>query len=680
MTGFAHYGDGWKVGLGLTEWIRRLNGRSLRAQSARLAALTLIAVITLTSVVWVGLGSSPRTTMFERELNPAVQALWERADSPAVQEGNPRAWIWGAEPVAMTTEHYPESPTGLRELVYYDKGRLDILDPGGDASSAWYATGALLVTELLSGRVQLGAQRFVERESPAIPLTGDLDQPNPVTYATLAPYSDVYPSAAQSRRIQPAIGAPVTALLQPDGVLNPTGVPDSAVTIAYYDAALGYNVAAPFAEWATAQPYPELYLLGHALSEPYWVDTVLDGQPRRVLVQAFERRILSYTPDNPAGWQVESTNVGLHYRAWRGLEYPEDPVLIPLASGEPFGEELVTAAQAAGIDPFMLAAISRVASGGDPFLEHANGGRGLAAVLADAAERRQLDALLDPTVNAQRAAQTLASWLPTTSEIDWRAVLANYYAGGLPNWDDPALGAFVDGVLATHGQLQALYPPLELDLRSEIVFGGPLSAGPAAYYDPSYTVAWWERTLLYYQSIGVIAPEWAPDPDGYYCVRPGYLPGERLQLRANGVTIECTVGDMVADRDLDGWLNTSRWAVELSWPTFVALGLDKNNWVEVDYPGTWPKSPPPIPPTPEPTPTPSPSPSPTPEATPEATPQPTETPTTPIGVQLPGSPPPPVEATPSPVPTEPPPATTTPEPPPEPSATTEPQPEPTAAP
>lgn len=632
----------------MSEWIRWLNRSSLRSQTARLVALILIAVTTLTSVILVGQGSTPRSTYFERDLDPAVLAVWERTDSPAVLAANPRAWVWGSEPLAMTTEHYPESPTGLRELVYYDKGRLDIVDPTGDPASPWYASGALLVTELLSGRVQLGAERFVERDAPAIPLAGDVDQPNAVTYATLASYSSVYSDNVNLRRTRPAVGNQLTALLQPDGKVNRSGAPESAVTVARYDAALGHNVAAPFVEWVAAQPYPELYLLGHALTEPYWVDTLLNGQPRRVLVQAFERRVLTYTPDNPAGWQVESANVGLHYRAWRGLAYPEDPALMPLASGEPFGEELVAAAMTVGVDPFMLAAISRVASAGDPFVEHANGGHGLTAVPADAAERRQLEALLDPTVNAQRAAQALASWTPTSGELDWRAVLANYYAGGLPNWDDPALNSFVDNVLAAHGELKQLYPPLELDTQSATVFGGPLSAGPAAYYDPSYTVDWWERTLLYYERIGVIAPEWAPDPNGYYCVRPGYLPGERLQLRANGVTIECTVGDMVADRDLDGWLNTSRWAVELSWPTFVALGLDRNNWVEVDYPGTWPKSPPPIPPTPEPTPSPTPSP------TPEATPEPSPTPDTPAVVQLPGTPPP-AEPTPTAVPTEPPP-------------------------
>jgi len=46
-------------------------------------------------------------------------------------------------------------------------------------------------------------------------------------------------------------------------------------------------------------------------------------------VQVFERRVLTYTPSNPSGWQVEAGNVGQHYYAWRyvqlGLTATTDP-------------------------------------------------------------------------------------------------------------------------------------------------------------------------------------------------------------------------------------------------------------------------------------------------------------------------------------------------------------------
>jgi len=35
------------------------------------------------------------------------------------------------------------------------------------------------------------------------------------------------------------------------------------------------------------------------------------------------QRVLTYTPSNPAGWQVEMGNVGRHYYTWRyGVEPP----------------------------------------------------------------------------------------------------------------------------------------------------------------------------------------------------------------------------------------------------------------------------------------------------------------------------------------------------------------------
>ena len=38
---------------------------------------------------------------------------------------------------------------------------------------------------------------------------------------------------------------------------------------------------------------------------------------RDVLIQAFERRALTYVPTNPQGFQVEMANIGQHYFDWR---------------------------------------------------------------------------------------------------------------------------------------------------------------------------------------------------------------------------------------------------------------------------------------------------------------------------------------------------------------------------
>jgi hypothetical protein len=43
---------------------------------------------------------------------------------------------------------------------------------------------------------------------------------------------------------------------------------------------------------------------------------LVGGAPADVLIQCFERRCLTYTPDNAPEWQVESGNVGQHYYRW----------------------------------------------------------------------------------------------------------------------------------------------------------------------------------------------------------------------------------------------------------------------------------------------------------------------------------------------------------------------------
>ncbi|HET9017630.1 MAG TPA: peptidase domain-containing protein, partial [Thermomicrobiaceae bacterium] len=59
------------------------------------------------------------------------------------------------------------------------------------------------------------------------------------------------------------------------------------------------------------------YATGYPITEAYWTTVKVGGVAKRVLVQVFERRVLTYTPSNPAGWQVESGNVGLQYHQWR---------------------------------------------------------------------------------------------------------------------------------------------------------------------------------------------------------------------------------------------------------------------------------------------------------------------------------------------------------------------------
>src|SRR5690606_13465206 len=128
--------------------------------------------------------------------DPAVQSIWSQTDGPVAAGEIARTWIWGPNPIVSTTEYYRESPTGFRSTIYYDKGRLDILDASMSTDDPWYVSGALLSSELLSGEIQLGEQDFVRREPAEIAIVGDYEQPNPVTYASLSKLSSVWSDPA----------------------------------------------------------------------------------------------------------------------------------------------------------------------------------------------------------------------------------------------------------------------------------------------------------------------------------------------------------------------------------------------------------------------------------------------------------------------------------------------------
>jgi hypothetical protein len=59
------------------------------------------------------------------------------------------------------------------------------------------------------------------------------------------------------------------------------------------------------------------YATGLPITEAYWAAVKVEHKYKEVLVQCFERRCLTYTPDNPEGWRVEAGNVGQHYYGWR---------------------------------------------------------------------------------------------------------------------------------------------------------------------------------------------------------------------------------------------------------------------------------------------------------------------------------------------------------------------------
>ncbi|MDQ6908679.1 MAG: hypothetical protein M3176_17790 [Chloroflexota bacterium] len=188
---------------------------------------------------------------------------------------------------------------GMRLVQYFDKGRMELTVPGGSVTSG------LLVKEMISGRTQMGDATF-ENHSPArIPVAGDLDNLFPL-------YSDLTaPLPPQPR----AAGSSVQTELTPNGPqAAPSAPQDAAAAIATTDNATGIAIPRIFVDF---RERVGLQVVGLAITQPFWVQVRVGGVQRQVLMQAFERRVLTYNPANPDPFKVEFGNVGQHYYRWR---------------------------------------------------------------------------------------------------------------------------------------------------------------------------------------------------------------------------------------------------------------------------------------------------------------------------------------------------------------------------
>jgi hypothetical protein len=254
---------------------------------------------------------------------PAFQRLWQRTDEPVKQGRGNHSWIWGPQPFTATIgEWYIEGPGQSRAIQYFDKGRMEINNPAGNPNDPWYVTSGLLTRDMIDGRVQIGNGDYVVMPPAPIPVAGDPTAGFP-TYADLRPY------VRAPQRF--ALGAYVTDRLTPSGKqFAPEFAGLAAAQITHV---VPSNYGVPKAFWdflnqsgtiytngrfTTATPLIDwLYVAGYPIGDAFWVRVPVAGVQRDIMVQPFERRLLTYNPANPPRYQVEMGNVGLHYYRWR---------------------------------------------------------------------------------------------------------------------------------------------------------------------------------------------------------------------------------------------------------------------------------------------------------------------------------------------------------------------------
>ncbi len=261
---------------------------------------------------------------------PAFNRTWERTDQPVASGQVNRTWMWGPSPNSpLLLEYYADSPDSERLVQYFDKSRMEINNPDGDPNSIWYVTNGLLVVEMTSGEIQTGDHESIYWGPADVNVAGDSDDPLAPTYETISwniedghTYSDGQPIGAvidwfgynpslSDEWADYLMGYGVTA-----GPYSPeTGKHTASVFWEFMTSeALVYESGGYFEDLLFVNPY---YATGLPIDQAWWAEVKVAGTYKWVLIQCFERRCLTYTPDNPSGWQVEAGNVGQHYYTWR---------------------------------------------------------------------------------------------------------------------------------------------------------------------------------------------------------------------------------------------------------------------------------------------------------------------------------------------------------------------------
>jgi hypothetical protein len=252
--------------------------------------------------------------------HPGFSQVWEKADAPVADRWARRSWLWGPEPIFAGQEAYSAAPDGKRLVQYYDKSRMEINNPGVDPNDPYYVTNGLLVVEMIGGHIMLDDTNPVTATIPCtLTVAGDPRKDNPLTpdYAALAGVASIHGENRAAGRV----GQPVDGTLDVHGTVGKDAKNASLSKYASYVPDTGHNVPDVFWTYLTGMEktygFDWKFVVGYPITEAYWTQMRVSGKDYPVLVQAYQRRVLTYTPAFPPEWRVQQGNVGQHYFEWR---------------------------------------------------------------------------------------------------------------------------------------------------------------------------------------------------------------------------------------------------------------------------------------------------------------------------------------------------------------------------
>jgi Tol biopolymer transport system component len=257
--------------------------------------------------------------------DPGFWYQWRTSDLPVANGQTQRSWLWGPTAIYSGTEAYAEAPGGQQQVVYFDKGRMDLPNPNPPQPTRFLVVPGALARDMVMGQIATGATATEARQSPDIVLAGDNPDADVPTYATFHTLG----AGTDAGKAQDRTGQPVEQVLARDGTVRTDTGLGALAKIEAFVPETAHNIPDVFMAYFKSQPWDWIYVAGYPISEPYWAHVEIGGQARSVLVQVFERRTITFDPGAPDGYKVQFGNVGRHYYDWRYSVPAPGPVPAP---------------------------------------------------------------------------------------------------------------------------------------------------------------------------------------------------------------------------------------------------------------------------------------------------------------------------------------------------------------
>ncbi len=287
----------------------------------------ILVAILLCAMIAPGYNAQAQATF----ANDAFKATWQRTDALVGQPGVNRGYYWGpVENSRVVKETY----NGVaRDVQYFDKSRMEI-NASEQAGSKFYVVNGRLAAEMVEGRQQIGDGNFKTIYPANIPLASDGNDTNAPTYASFNTLTGKVGDRSGGYAVQTiSKDAKVGANLAYDNM--------TATKYVHFASETGHNIPAviwdflnqsgPVSEGGKTVngrlSDPWFYTTGFPITEPYWANVKIGGTQSDVLIQVFERRVVTYVPAEQAAYRVQMGNIGGHYYDWvyNGAGKPTTP-------------------------------------------------------------------------------------------------------------------------------------------------------------------------------------------------------------------------------------------------------------------------------------------------------------------------------------------------------------------